>query len=450
MSVSTPICDYVRDYLKNNNSRLHMPGHKGQSFLGCEDIDLTEITGADALYEADGIIAESEANASRLFGSAATFYSAEGSSQCIRAMLYLALLARKPDGERPLIAAGRNAHKVFVLAAALLDFDILWLWPEEENFSLCRCDISAEKLRKKLGGLGGRKPAAVYVTSPDYLGGVADIESLAKVAHEFGAPLLVDDAHGAYRKFLPGKNHPLELGADICCDSAHKTLPVITGGAYLHVSERADRIFRDEAKRALMLFGSTSPSYLILQSLDMCNRYLSEDYETKLMNTIDRLGKLKGELGKLGISIAESDPLKLSIESKAIGYDGRELALMMESKGLICEYYDPDFIVLMFTPENPERDYERLLDFYGKLEIKRTVPRPFLGLSEPKAVMRPREVAFLPGKTVKAKDSVGMVLSSPTVGCPPAVPVVVSGEEIGEDAVKIFEYYGIEELSVLP
>ena len=128
--METPICDFVRKYAESEEIRLHMPGHKGKNLLGLEALDITEIDGADSLYEADGIIRQSEENASELF-DCPTFYSTEGSSQCIRAMLYLAMLYGKSRGKRPLIAAARNVHKTFLSAAALLDLDVLWLMPEK-------------------------------------------------------------------------------------------------------------------------------------------------------------------------------------------------------------------------------------------------------------------------------------------------------------------------------
>ena len=131
--MTTPIVDFVRRYAQSGTARLHMPGHKGQSLLGCEPWDITEIRGADELYEAEGIIAQSEANATRLFGTAHTYYSTEGSSQCIRAMLCLALQGAPRTGKRPVLLAARNAHKALLYAAALLDFDIRWLWPAPED-----------------------------------------------------------------------------------------------------------------------------------------------------------------------------------------------------------------------------------------------------------------------------------------------------------------------------
>ena len=269
--ISTPIWDFARDYAERNPARFHMPGHKGKAFLGCEDRDLTEIEGADDLYHPAGIIAESEANASKLFGWP-TVYSTEGSSLCVRAMLALAYTAA---GRKGRVLAGRNAHKTFLSAAILLDFPIRWLWAGEDYLS---CPVTPEQVERAI--LEEReKPFAVYLTSPDYLGNIADIRGISRVCGKYGVRLLVDNAHGAYLKFLPESRHPMDLGADLCCDSAHKTLPVLTGGAYLHFREEG---MRGKVKDAMALFGSTSPSYLILQSLDACNAVLAGGYPRRL------------------------------------------------------------------------------------------------------------------------------------------------------------------------
>ena len=290
--MNTPIADFVRAYAASGCARLHMPGHKGRPFLGCEALDVTEIAGADELYGAAGIIAQSEKNAGALFGSGRTFYAAEGSSQCVRAMLALAVWSA-PPGRRPVVLAARNAHKSLLYAAALLDFDVAWLWPESPGQSLCACPVSPAALER---ALEETRPAAVYVTSPDYLGGTCDVAALAEVSHRRGVPLLVDNAHGAYLRFLSPSRHPMDLGADLCCDSAHKTLPVLTGGAYLHVGRGAPAFFGENGRRALALFGSTSPSYLILQSLDLCNQYLAGDYPRRLAETAGALAALRERL----------------------------------------------------------------------------------------------------------------------------------------------------------
>ena len=230
--MNTPIADFIRNYAARNPVRLHMPGHKGRELLGCEALDITEIPGADELYVADGIIGESEQNAAGLFGTGATLYSTEGSSQCIRAMVYLAALnARDAHTRNPYILATRNAHKTFLYALALTDLDVRWLVSAETD-SLCACHITATDVAHALRE-APEPPAAVYVTSPDYLGNLLPVREIAEVCHAAGVPLLVDNAHGAYLRFLPEDRHPISLGADLCCDSAHKTLPALTGPAYL-------------------------------------------------------------------------------------------------------------------------------------------------------------------------------------------------------------------------
>ena len=294
--METPICDFVRKYKEGNPLRFHMPGHKGVSVLGIEQLDITEIQGADSLYEAEGIIAQSEANASSVFGCR-TFYSTEGSSQCIRAMLYLVQLYAKQQGRKPLVAAGRNAHKTFLTAVGLLGMDVHWLYPQNTTGYLS-CDLTPEELEEYLHNTADL-PAAVYLTSPDYLGKITDVRSIAEVCHRHGVLLVVDNAHGAYLKFLPVSLHPIDLGADLCCDSAHKTLPVLTGGAYLHLSQRMDALFGVRGKNALMLFGSTSPSYLILQSLDAANLRM-KDYPAKLEKLIPVIDAFKLRLQQAG------------------------------------------------------------------------------------------------------------------------------------------------------
>lgn len=443
--MTTPIADFVRAYAEGNISRLHMPGHKGKSFLGCEAFDITEIQGADSLYEADGIIAESEKNASKLFDSGCTLFSTEGSSQCIRAMLYLTML-RKKEGERPVVVAARNVHKAFIYAAALLDFDVIWLWPEEDSKSICSCYISPRQVEQILKENMGRI-AAVYVTSPDYLGGQADIEGIAKVCHRYETVLAVDNAHGAYLRFLEPSQHPLDLGADICCDSAHKTLPVLTGGAYLHISKNAPEEFKRQAKYAMSLFGSTSPSYLIMTSLDLCNKYLAEDHRLRLEETISRKEKVCLKLEAAGWRVRESDPLKLTIEIPN-GVEKQELTHKLRENGVECEYADPDFLVFMITPENKEKDFKQLLLALG--ENKYTYgKKQKLPAAQTKQVMSIRDTMFSESESVSVKEALGRICRVPTVSCPPAIPIAVPGEVIDESILELFEYYGIQKIDVV-
>ena len=441
--METPIADFVRRYADSGMVRAHMPGHKGKPFLGCEALDITEIRGADSLYEADGMILYSESRAGELFGSGRTVYSTEGSSQCIRAMLYLALTCG--NGSRTVVAA-RNVHRSFVYAAALLDFEIVWLWPECST-SLCGCPVSAETLERALATLPA-PPAAVYLTSPDYLGSVADISALAEVCRKYGTLLAVDNAHGAYLRFLEPSCHPLDLGADLCCDSAHKTLPALTGGAYLHISRAAPVSLRENAKTAMAMFGSTSPSYLTLASLDLCNRYLADGYREHLREMCGYLNEARKTLAAAGWQIELSDPLRLTVKAPS-GMTGGALADRLRENGVECEYADPDFLVLMLTPENSAADIERLLHAFGTNDAIYVPQQPPLPLARGERVCSVRKVLFAPRETIPAAQSLGRVCGAPTVGCPPAIPVVVSGERIGPEALELFRRYGVEQVEVL-
>ena len=442
--MDTPICDFVRRYAQSGALRCHMPGHKGQALLGMEGLDITEITGADSLYEADGIIARSETNAGSLF-VANTFYSTEGSSLCIRAMLHLAALHARKAGKAPLIAAARNAHKVFLSAVALLDLEVRWLYPEKAD-SYLSCKVSPQDLEALLA----REPiTAVYVTSPDYLGNVQDIRALAEVCHRHGCLLLVDNAHGAYLKFLTQSRHPVDLGADMCCDSAHKTLPALTGAAYLHISPAAPSQLAQQAKNAMALFGSTSPSYLILQSLDAVNGYLADGYADALAAFVQKMERLKESLALHGYGLLGDEPLKLTLQTKSYGYTGTALAALLEAQGVICEFCDPDHLVLMLTPQSGEEGLERL-----ETALKAIPARPPIEEKPPafcrcEQVLSIREAVFSPCETVPASRAVGRVLAAPSVGCPPAVPIVVCGERIDEAAAAAFEYYGIQNCTVV-
>lgn len=438
--MNTPVADFVQRYAKAGTARLHMPGHKGRCFLGCEPWDITEIHGADALYEAEGILAESEQNAAALFGSQRTCYSTEGSSQCIRAMLYLAVAA---SGSHTVVAA-RNVHRAFVSAAALLDLEIRWLWPEESR-SLCGCPISPAQLEETLHSLP-EPPAAVYLTSLDYLGGMAEIPALAQVCHQHGTLLLVDNAHGAYLRFLQPSLHPLDLGADLCCDSAHKTLPVLTGGAYLHLSPTAPAQLAPLAKSALGLFGSTSPSYLTLASLDLCNRYLAEGYPQRLAEAVERLAELRERLTAAGWRVEPSDPLRVTVAAPR-GVTGQELAGQLRRQGAECEYADRDFLVLMATPENTPEELAQAAAALGQCPGEANPPQ--LPLARGERACSIRQAAFAPRETVDAAHSLGRVCGLPTVGCPPAIPIAVSGERITPEALALFAYYGIEQVEVL-
>lgn len=293
------------------------------------------------------------------------------------------------------------------------------------------------------------RPAAVYITSPDYLGNLADVGALSAVCRRHGVLLLVDNAHGAYLHFLSEPCHPLDLGADICCDSAHKTLPALTGAAYLHFSENAPAALLEQAENALSVFASTSPSYLILQSLDAVNRYLDDGYRARLCETVRRTDALKARLAARGFEIRGTERTKLTLAPKSFGYTGDALAERLLAADIFFEFHDPDYLVAMFTPETDPADFDRLERALCAVERQAPIPDAPPLPGRPARVCAPRTALFSPAALLPVENCVGRVLAAANVGCPPAVPIVACGERIDENALRCFRYYGIKTCSVI-
>ncbi len=441
--MDTPIFDFVQNYIKSSLSRLHMPGHKGVSFLGCEAFDITEIYGADELYAPDGIIKKSEENASSLFGTSKTVYSAGGSSQSINAMLYLACL-RADKSQRPFVLAGRNAHKSFIYSLAKLDADVEWLYPEKSD-SICSCIVTAEGLEQKLNSLEN-KPFAVYITSPDYLGGMSDIPSISEVCKRYDIPLLVDNAHGSYLKFCEEDLHPISLGADMCCDSAHKTLPVLTGGGYLHIAKGDKYGFSQNAVNSMAVFGSTSPSYLILQSLDLCNKYIDEKIKKDIEECRVKVAELRCLINSKGFGTVSAEPLKITVDSRGFDFN---FAKYLRDCGIEFEYADNDFVVFMFSPQNTDDDFEKIKNAFENLHIERNKAVEVIEIPEAERVMTIRDAIFCESEEINVENASGRICASPTVSCPPAVPIAVSGERISEKHIELFRKYNLNKILIV-
>lgn len=439
--MNTPIYNFIKKYDKNNILRCHMPGHKGrynvrETEMLCR-FDITEISGADSLFEAEGIILESEKNMSRLYNTAATLYSAGGSTLCIQGMLG----AMRDDGRR--IIAVRNVHRAFLNSAALLGLEVEWVMPNYKN-GILSGEISLEAIEDKLKS-GGK--ACVYVTSPDYTGRMADIGAISEICRRYGALLIVDNAHGAHLHFLPKSLHPIALGADICCDSAHKMLPALTGAAMLHM---ADRRFEEPLRRNMGLFGSTSPSYLIMMSLDLCLDYLDNGIRRDIAENLMYADKFRQRFENR-LDFVDGDPFHITINAAESGFSGNELAELLRGNGVECEYSDDAVIILLMSPMNRAGDYSRLEtaleSALSKASRKRREPQAALK-AIPKKAMNIREAVFSPCEEIPVERAEGRICAAVKVPCPPAVPIAVSGEIIDGNCIEIFRSYGIKTVLV--
>ena len=446
--MDTPIVDFVKNYKKTDTTRFHMPGHKGVSFLGPESLDITEIKGADDLSCPDGIIKKSEEKASRLFGTKCTLYSTGGSTQTINAMLHLAFINRRETNTQPFVLAGRNAHKAFIFAAAKIGFHVRWLYPETCN-SLCCAVITADTLRNEIKA-SDEKPFAVYITSPDYLGTVTDIKAISEVCREYDIPLLVDNAHGAYSAFTQKTFHPILSGADICCDSAHKTLPALTGCGYLHI-EKNDRYgFCENAHSVMSIYGTSSPSYLLLQSLDLCNKYIEENIKNDLEICSKKAEDITELLKSKGIKNTSEEPIKITADFSDLEKNGFNVPEHFRKYNIEFEYADNDFVVFMATAQNSDKDFLRLKEAIETLpDFRKTNEKNKFSFVKGKQKISIRDAIFSKSINTPIEYAVGKICSTPTVSCPPAIPIVVSGEEITKEHIELLKYYGKTHINVI-
>jgi hypothetical protein len=341
--------------------------------------DITEIAGADSLYESCGIIRESEKNAEKLFKTGTTVYSTCGSTLCIQTMVYLMKIEK-----RKLYYIG-NPHRAFFNTCKLLGVMPEKLEEDLENNSIKFKEDSAykfeensekieknstynseklekifshnseklenffshnsEKNEKKLAhnSINLEKNSAVYITSPDYFGNIIDVKKYKSKYETDNVKILVDNAHGAHLAFYEESRHPIHLGADLVCDSAHKMLPALTGAAYLHSREPN---MHKTLKDAMAMFGTTSPSYLILQSLDLCNVYL----EKNIRNDIKRTSKLLGD-SKI------HDCYHMVIKT-----------IPQISEHIVPEFMCEDYMILLFSPYNTNDEIKHVLGILSKYD----------------------------------------------------------------------------------
>ena len=285
------------------------------------------------------------------------------------------------------------------------------------------------------------------------IGNILDIQSLAKICHQHHILLLVDNAHGAYLKFMNAPfMHPLDAGADLACDSAHKTLPALTGAAYLHISKQAPQMLLQLSARVRddsVMFGSTSPSYLIMESMDKVNKWLITHPDAYKQFAL-KVNTLKQEIKALGFHLRESEPLKITI---SVPHQGASLMQALTALHLECEYADPDFVVMMLSPLNSDDDLWRIKRAFTLLSHD----EKYLQNKEesfktdlPEVKYQPYELLFALEEEVTVDDKcIGRICVRCHIGCPPAILPIVPGEVINVQTIAILKKYGISTIHVL-
>ena len=426
--MSAPLYDALVRHRNLGRASFHTPGHKNSPRALPPDLyslDFTELQDTDSLFDASGPILAAEELAAELFGTARTCLSAGGCTLCIQAMLRLAA----PEGGR--VLCSRVIHRSAVNAMALLGLEPVWAMPGNILSALAQStDVKA-----------------VYVTSPDYYGRLLDLAPIAAACKARDVPLLVDSAHGAHLMFTEPKLHPLALGASMTADSAHKTLGVLTGGAWLNIG---DARYAEDAKRAMALFGSTSPSYPVMASLDWAREWLRthRDAFGMLQRSVAEIRQTA--LGR-GIALPEGrcDPTRITLDTASVGLAGTQAADLFRAAGVEPEFADARCLVLIATPFNTPDDFRRVKNAVENLPVGAPLPEKPPLPPLPPVVAGLREAVLAKSEPVGLESSVGRLAAEAACPCPPGVPVVMPGERITKEAAEFLRGYGFFQIKVL-
>ncbi len=438
------LLEKLTEYAGTDFYPLHMPGHKRQIKL-LEDpyaIDITEIEGFDDLHHAGGILLEAEKRAAALYGADFSWYLINGSTCGILA----AVAASVPKGGR--IVMARNSHKSAYHAAFLNGLRVDYLYPEvDPKRGICG-SISPESVKRALADGKKERAAAVLITSPTYDGVVSDIRSIADAAHEAGAVLIVDEAHGAHFAMHPYFPEPaLDCGADIVVNSLHKTLPSLTQTALLHV--KGTRADRERIDKYLDMYQSSSPSYVLMAGMDACIRLMDTEGEELFAQFVERLESLRASLfGMQHLHLVTGkepelnafayDPSRLLISTEQSSLDGPKLKKLLRERyhlepEMASERYVTALLSVADTREGFERLREALLEIDGGLKPAEDGVRPQIRQPRPREVMTMEEADRCPKRTVPLTESVGSISSEFVYLYPPGTPFLVPGERIPEE-----------------
>lgn len=410
---------FIREYDSDYILRLHTPGHQARcEFINgiSPNLDITEIDGADSLYHSNGVIKDLEDQISELY-QAHSVISAGGSTLCIQTMISL-------FKDRTFVAM-RSSHVSFYNICTLLDIQPKWI--NVDNESLYKnipepCDI--EKIL-----VGIRKPAAVYITSPNYYGIRADIKGISEVCKKYGAVLIVDNAHGSHLKFTALDEHPISLGADMCCDSFHKTLPTLTGAAVLH--SKVGLFDKMDVKYYMSMFGSTSPSYLIMDSIGLCVDWL----KIKGRESFKQLEKRRKSLiENLPLNFLQTDCSKITIDCSNVKNGVFGVKTLLRQHKIEPEYVDGRYVTLIISPFLNDMDWDRLRGCLEKVEIENSISSfKNRKLPVPIVKLRLNKAFWSEFEQTDVKCSIGRICGKSQWMCPPGIPIVAAGELITED-----------------
>ena len=453
----TPLFTAVVNYAMQKKISFHTPGHKHgdgipkmfRDFVGSRifDIDLTLLEEVDSLQDPKTVIKEAQKLAAEAYGADYSFFLVNGTTIGNQAMI---LSVIKP-GEKLIVP--RNAHKSVLSGVILSGAVPVYVYPKYDQELGVICNVTPKQIEEKI--IENPDVKAILVTSPTYNGIATDIREIVRVAHQYKKILLVDEAHGPHLKFHPDLPlSAMEGGADMCVQSTHKIISGMTQASMMHARKTVDIL---KLKRILQLLHTTSPSYILMASLDVARMQMATEGRAILSKVITLANLARTEIIQAGLGcfgkeaigregIYDVDVTKLTIDTRAAGNSGYEVAKILNKKyGVQIEFAAPTNVLAIMSLGNTKEDINRLVK--ALKEIKKTftpneelikkinsVKAPEL---ESEVVLTPREAAFSVTKKIPFKEAIGMVSAELICPYPPGIPVLAPGEKITKE---VFEY----------
>lgn len=438
MNIKADFYKKIREYGEDGIHRFHMPGHKGAvKFFGTDiaAYDVTETIKTDNMFFPEKELLEAEQRASRLFGVKRTVFLAGGATLGIQTALSFF------QGKKVLFE--RNIHISALNAAMMLDIEPIFAYNDFDGYTGAVLPINPDAIQEKLES--ENDISAVFLTSPNYYGLCEDIRSIKDICDKHGVKLIVDNSHGTHLVFFEDRDNSPDYCshiADITVDSAHKTLPSLTGAAMIHFNSE---ITREEICSHILAFSSTSPSFVILTSLDYACGWCEQN-KAKFLDTGNKTARLKEKLKSKGMYIVNSDlydPMRLCIAAK----NAPEINAHLQNESIIAEMQEGNLIVFMFSPFNSDEDFfaleNALLKEYCELPAYNIKPFPETTLAMPS-----KKAFFGEITETDIKNAVGKIAARYVIPYPPGVPILIPGELITTENADFLMINNTEKVTV--
>ncbi|WP_459503761.1 aminotransferase class I/II-fold pyridoxal phosphate-dependent enzyme [Bacillus sp. C1] len=443
-----PLYEALIQFRDKNPLSLHVPGHKSglnfpeQAQAGFNDvlsIDVTELTGLDDLHSPFECIDEAQQLLADIYNVKKSYFLINGSTVGNLAMILSCC------EEHDIVIVQRNCHKSIINGLKLAGVNPVFLEPWIDELYGVPVGVQHEVIKRAIERYPEAK--ALILTHPNYYGMGIDLKESITYAHEYKIPVLVDEAHGAH--FCIGEPFPksaLEYGADIVVHSAHKTLPAMTMGSYLHIN--SDLVYEEKVSSYLSMLQSSSPSYPIMASLDVARFALANMKEKGCHKIVEFLKKFRNELQRIPqISVLEyplQDELKITVQTRC-ELSGYELQSVFENIGVYAEMADP-YNVLLILPLQVNEQYtkavERIRLALGNYKVKDKIPsiRYTYKGSFSALPFTYKQLSKYKKKIVPLQEAIGMIAADMVIPYPPGIPLLMYGERITTEHIEQISY----------